>query len=177
MWDETCSKLFTYLLIMSFLCIAGVIVYLYLGIVKYGSDTQWLFMSALGAVSAISLSLYLCSGVMALIEESGLFGAYQCYGCLDRNGTAVNGTCDVGDVCDPTTWKVIYSENDCANATTRGISCQLSELCINSATQTYWYALVATGFYILVLLLNAVVIFTKLIPSLAVQSGERSRLI
>lgn len=177
-WDESCPELFVYLLVMSFISIAGVIIYLYLGMVRYGSDTQWLVMSGGGAVTAMLLSLFLCWGVVSLVQQSGYLGVYQCFNCLHSNGTAVtSGECETTQSCDPSSWSIIYQLSECQAPAAKGIYCELTDLCINSAYQTFWYAIVSTGFYLVVLLINALVIFTQLIPSLIVQATQRSRLV
>ena len=176
-WDESCNRLFTYLLMMSLVSLAGVVLYLYLGIVKYGSDTQWLLLTAVGAVVAVCLAIFLAWGIVGIVKNSGLLGVYQCFECTYPNGTAVDGTCPSDSLCQSDSWKLIYSESDCTNATSIGITCEVSELCVNSANHTFWYALVSTGLYALVLMVNAGTIFTRLIPSLILQSTRRSRLI
>jgi hypothetical protein len=176
-WDESCDDLFVYLLVMSFISIAGVVIYLYLGMVRYGSDTQWLLLSGGGAVCAMLLSVFLCWGVIRLVQQSGTLGVYQCFSCSHPNGTAVEGQCDIAHNCDANSWSLIYTISECAPATAKGIYCKLTDLCINAAVQTFWYAVVSTGFYLIVLVINALVIFTQLIPSLILQATQRSRLV
>jgi hypothetical protein len=89
----------------------------------------------------------------------------------------VVGTCPSDSVCQSDSWELIYYESDCTNATNIGITCEVSELCLNSASNTFWYATVATALYALVLMVNAGTIFARLIPSLILQSTRRSRLI
>ncbi len=176
LWDESCSDLFTYLLLMSFLCIGGVIIYLYLGMVRYGSDTQWLLMSITGAASSIILTIFLCWGGVRLLVQSGLLGVDQCFDCMYQNGTNVKGSCLDTYACLPSSWKVIREVSECAPAIAKGIDCELTNLCYYQAPQTFFYSVVTTGFYLLILLLNGGIIFTQMIPSLLRQSTERSRL-
>lgn len=176
-WDETCQTLFTYLLIMSFSSLGGLVIYLYLGIIRYASDTQWLLLSAGGALGSMALAAFMCWGVMQVIQQSGLLGAYQCFACVDSTGATVNGTCSSTDICASDSWRLIYSISDCEPATVLGIYCELSDLCVYSAENTFWYATLVTAFYLIVLIINGLAIFLKLIPSLAQQSGYRSRLV
>ena len=175
-WDEQCTDLFTYLLVMSFFCLSGVLVYLYLSFVRYASDTRWLLLSALGTITAVSLSLFLCWGVVKLIAHSAILGVYQCFACIDDTDVTVEEICDSSHSCEPGSWSLIYSLSECSPATDKGIFCELATLCYFTAPQTFWYALVSTGLYMLVLLLTAVVIFTRLIPSFMLQSTQRSRI-
>jgi len=162
---------------MSLLSVAGILVYLYLGIVKYASDTQWLVLTSVGALAAISLSVFLAYGIISLIQNSGIIGVYQCFSCVDANGTSATGNCDSTHRCATDGWKLIFTLSQCEPAVAKGIDCQVSDLCINSAKNTFWYSLVSTGMYAVVLLLTAATIFTKLIPTLLLQSSERSQLI
>jgi len=174
-WNEPCQDLFLFLLVLSLLCLIGIIVYLYLGYVKYGSDTKWLLLSALGSLTTTAISVILCWGVIQLVKQSGFIGVEQCFGCVDASGA--NQTCTPTSLCDPNSIKVIYSKAECQPATAAGIVCDFNQLCINVATKTYWYSLVTTGMYILALLFTAFVIFWRLIPSIVVQSVQRSQLI
>lgn len=174
-WNESCQDLFLFMLILSLLCLLGIIVYMYLGYVKYGSDTRWLLLSALGSVTTISISVFLCWGVIQLVKQSGLIGVDQCFGCVDSSGA--KETCSATSLCDTSTIKVIYSISECQPATTAGIVCEYNQLCVNGATKTFWYATVTAGFYVLALLFTAFVMFWRLIPSIVVQSVQRSQLI
>lgn len=177
LWDETCPDLFQYLLIMSFLCIGGAVIYLYLGIVRHGSDTQWLVLSLIGFFCSILLTVFICWGGVRLIYHAGIFGVDQCFGCLYSNGTKVAGKCSDAYSCDPTSWKMIYQINECSLAESKNIDCELTNLCRYSAEETFYYSAVVTGCYLVVILFNALVIFTRMIPSLFLQSSERSRLV
>lgn len=175
--DENCAHLLEYLLVMSFLCVGGVVIYLYLSLVRHGSDTQWLMMSMIGFVSSMALSVFICWGGVRLVFQSGLLGVDQCFDCLYTNGTRVSGLCDEVHICDPSSRKRIYTVDECSAATAKGIHCEVSSLCINSASQMFNFTAVVTGFFLLVLMLNAGVIFTRMIPSLFLQANERSRLV
>ena len=175
-WDESCEDLFIYLLLMSFICLGGVIIYLYLGLVRYGSDTQWLLLSLTGAVCSIMLTIFLCWGGVRLLVQSGLLGVDQCFDCMYTNGTAVTGKCLDSHSCLPSSWKVIKSASECTPAAAKDIDCELTNLCYYSASHTFYYSVVTTGFYVVVLFLNGSIIFTQMIPSLVRQSTERSRL-
>ena len=176
-WDESCQDLFTYLLIMSFICLGGVLVYLYLGIVRYGSDTQWLVLSMMGAVCSTLLTLFLGWGGVRLVKQSGLLGVDQCFDCTYSNGTVVVGECDAGNPCLASSWRVITEISECGPLLDKNIDCELDNLCYYGASQTFTFSLVVTGMYIVVLLFNGAVIFTQMIPSLVRQSAEHSRLI
>ena len=176
-WDESCSNLFVYLLIMSFICIGGVIIYLYLGIVRYGTYTQWLLMSLLGAVCSILLTLFMGWGGVRLVNESGLLGVDQCFDCMYTNGTAVVGECEVEYPCLPSSWRVITDITECTPLLEKNIDCEMGNLCYYSAPNTFMYSVVVTGMYLLVLLFNGGIIFTQMIPSLLRQSAEHARLI
>lgn len=162
-------------LILSLICLIGIIVYMYLGYVKYGSDTRWLLLSALGSVTTISISVFLCWGIIQLVKQSGLIGVEQCFGCVNSSGATE--ICTSTSLCDMKSAKVIYSVSECQPATTAGITCEVNQLCINGATRTFWYAVVTAGLYILGLLFTAFVIFWRLLPSIVVQSVQRSQLI
>ncbi len=175
-WDESCPDLFTYLLLMSFICLGGVIIYLYLGLVRYGSDTEWLLLSLTGAICSIVLTVFLCWGGVRLLVQSGLLGIDQCFDCMHTNGTAVSGRCQDFHVCLPSSWKVIKDLSECSKAIENDIDCELTNLCFYSAPHTFYYSVVTTGIYVVVLILNGGIIFTQMIPSLFRQSTERSRL-
>jgi len=162
---------------MSFTSLFGICIYLYLGIIRFGSDTQWLLLSAGGAICSMSLAVFLCWGALQLVEQSGLLGAHQCFACVDSAGAAVNGTCTSEDSCAPNGWSLIYQMNECEPAASVGIYCELLDLCVHSASNMFWYSIIATGFYLVVLIINGLAIFLQLIPSLVQQSGQRSRLI
>ena len=174
-WNESCQELFLYLLVLSMLCLIGIIVYMYLGYVKYGSDTRWLVLSALGSVTTISISVFLCWGVIQLVLQSGLIGVEQCFACINESGA--NETCVATSLCDPNSIKVIHSKSECQPATAAGIVCEFNQLCIHGATRTFWFAVITTGLYIVALIFTAFVIFGRLIPSIVVQSVQRSQLI
>ncbi len=174
-WGENCQLLFMFLMLLSVTCLVGCMVYLYLGIVKYASDTRWLLLSALGALTSIAISVFLCWGVINILRESGLLGVYQCYACLDSTGQTER--CDSQSSCDPNSWRLIYSEPDCSAAINAGIRCELTNLCMHSAPQTFWYSVGVAGLYVVVLVMTAMMIFNKMIPSLVLQSIDRSHLI
>ena len=164
-----------FLLLLSLLCLLGIIVYMYLGYVKYGSDTRWLLLSALGAVTTISISVFLCWGVIQLVKQSGLIGVEQCCGCVDASGA--KQTCNASSLCDTSSIKLIHSKTECQPATAAGLVCEFNQLCIHSATRTFWFAMVTAGMYVLALIFTAFVMFGRLIPSIIVQSVQRSQLI
>lgn len=162
---------------MSFMSLGGMVIYLYLGIIRYDSDTNWLLLSVGGALGSMTLAVFMCWGVMQLIQQSGLIGAYQCFSCIDTTGTVANSTCTATDSCAPDGWTLIYKLSECEPAAKKGIYCELSDLCAHSASHTFWYAIIATLFYLVVLIINGLAIFLKLIPSLVQQSAQRSRLL
>ncbi len=174
-WNESCQELFLFQLFLSLLCLIGIIVYMYLGYVKYGSDTRWLLLSALGSLTTISISVFLCWGIIQLVKQSGIIGVEQCFGCIDASGASE--VCTPTSSCDLNSAKVIYSTAECQPATSAGIVCEFTNLCINGASKTFWYSLVTAGCYILGLLFTGFVIFWRLIPSIVVQSVQRSQLI
>lgn len=159
---------------MSFVCLLGVLVYMYLSFVRYASDTRWLVLSAIGAITAVSLGLFLCWGVVQIAHHSTLLGVYQCFNCLP---TPVGSeTCTSADSCDPTSWKQIYSFDECAPATALGIACEISHLCYYLAPLTFWYSAVATALFTILMIMTATVIFSRLIPSFVIQSIKRSKI-
>lgn len=162
-------------MLLSLTCLVGFVVYLYLGVVKYASDTRWLLLSALGALTSIAISVFLCWGVIDLLKESGLLGVYQCFSCQDHSGNPE--VCDSQSACDPASWVLIYKESECTAAINNGIRCELTSLCLHSAPHTFWYSLVLAGLYVIVLGMTATMIFSRMIPSFVLQSIERSHLV
>jgi hypothetical protein len=167
-WNESCPTLFLFLLVMSFICLVGIIVYMYLGYVKFGSDTGWLGLSALGSATTILISLFLCWGIISLVEQSGLIGVQQCFQCMDSLGN--NTACTTTSVCNTTSIKTIYNVSECTPALTKGIACEVYKLCVHSSPYTFWYSVVTAGLYVCILSFAAFVIFGRLIPSILVQA-------
>jgi hypothetical protein len=148
---------------------------MYLGYVEFGSDTRWLWLTALGSATTISISLFLCWGIISLIEQSGAVGVEQCFQCMDESG--INTDCTSSSVCNTTSIMTIYNVTECTPAMSKGISCEVYQLCINSSPYTFWYSVVTAGFYVCVLAFTGFVMFGRLIPSILIQSVERSQLI
>ena len=112
---------------MSFMSLGGMVIYLYLGIIRYDSDTNWLLLSVGGALGSMTLAVFMCWGVMQLIQHSGVRGAYQCFTCIDATGTVANSTCTATDSCAPDGWTLIYKLSECEPAAKKGIYCELRE--------------------------------------------------
>ena len=169
--------MFLYLLLMSFLCLIGFSIYIYLSFVKYASDTRWLVLSAVGAFMGILHALYLCWGVTIIVGQSAALGVYQCFQCMDSTGSLLTGTCDSLDECDSNSWKIITTVDECSPATANGIACELTRVCYYTAPYTFWYSSATTLVFIFLLLLTGGVIYGRLIPSFVIQSIKRSRII
>jgi hypothetical protein len=142
-------------------------------VVEYASDTRWLLLSALGAVTSIGISVFLGWGAIRIVQETGVIGLYQCFSCSDANG--VPAPCDTRASCND--WRLIHTPQDCQAAVLEGIRCEIMDLCIYAAPTTFWYSVVVAGVYLIVLAMTAMLIFSRMIPSLFLQSIERTHMI
>ena len=96
----------------------------------------------------------------------------QCFACEQSNGAPrPTNTCQTGDACVESSWKIIKSLDECPNQAS-DIICELQLVCYHSAPVMFGCTVGVLVIYIFLLGTTSSLVFGKFIPSILIQSRE-----